>query len=96
MAQFHPLPLPPLREVDAYTSWPGGVDPTVKLYSSDLTGKQNAGGFMNSFTKLVRNAPQIGRPNSSGTYDQYNYRKRKASRKHRKASRKNRKGSRKN
>ena len=35
MPNYHPAPLAPLRSVDAYTSWPGGVDPTVALYRAD-------------------------------------------------------------
>ena len=35
MPNYHPAPQAPLRTVDAYTSWPGGVDPTVKLYNAD-------------------------------------------------------------
>jgi len=35
MTNYHPAPQAPLRNVDAYTSWPGGVDPTVKLYNTD-------------------------------------------------------------
>jgi hypothetical protein len=35
MPNYHPAPQAPLRNVDAYTSWPGGVDPTVKLYNAD-------------------------------------------------------------
>ena len=35
MTNYHPAPQAPLRNVDAYTSWPGGVDPTVKLYNAD-------------------------------------------------------------
>lgn len=35
MPNYHPAPLAPLRNVDTYTSWPGGVDPTVALYRAD-------------------------------------------------------------
>ncbi len=31
--RYPPSP-PPLSNQDAYTSWPGGVDPTARLYAS--------------------------------------------------------------
>jgi hypothetical protein len=30
----YPASPPPLSDKDAYTTWPGGVDPTAKLYDS--------------------------------------------------------------
>ena len=77
MAQFHPAPLPPLRNVDAYTSWPGGVDPTVKLYSLDLNAAQKGGRKATRKNRKDRKASRSGRKN------------RKGSRKNRKGSRKN-------
>ena len=87
MAQFHPAPLPPLRNVDAYTSWPGGVDPTVKLYSLDLNATQKGG---RKGCRKNRKASRKDRKSRKAS------RKDRKSRKNRKTSRKNRKGSRKN
>ena len=79
MAQFHPAPLPPLRNVDAYTSWPGGVDPTVRLYSLDLNAAQKGG------RKATRkNASRKDRKNHKGSRKNH-----KGSRNNRKGSRKN-------
>jgi hypothetical protein len=30
----YPASPPPLSDKDTYTSWPGGVDPSVRLYDS--------------------------------------------------------------
>jgi hypothetical protein len=79
MAQFHPAPLPPLRNVDAYTSWPGGVDPTVKLYSLDLDAAQKGG---RKATRKNRKNRKASRKNRSRS---------KASRKNRSRSKGNRK-----
>lgn len=33
--RYHPAPPAPLSSMDSYTSWPGGVDPTVSLFRTD-------------------------------------------------------------
>lgn len=38
MARFPASP-PPLSNQDAYTTWPGGVDPTARVYNS-IGGKR--------------------------------------------------------
>ena len=100
MAQFHPAPLPPLRNVDAYTSWPGGVDPTVKLYSLDLDAAQKGGRKATRKDRKNRKASRKDRKNRKASRkDRKNRKASRNDRKNRKASRKdrkNRKGSRKN
>jgi hypothetical protein len=36
--QYHPAPLAPLSSQNAYTSWPGGVDPTVSQFRTEQMG----------------------------------------------------------
>ena len=87
MAQFHPAPLPPLRNVDAYTSWPGGVDPTVKLYSLDLDVAQKGG---RKASRKNRKNRKASRKNRKATRkDRKNRKASRKNRKHRKGSRKN-------
>ena len=57
--QYHPAPLPPLRNVDAYTSWPGGVDPTATLYRIN-----NQAGGKKSKKNTCRNAKKNSRRNA--------------------------------
>jgi hypothetical protein len=71
---------PPALGNGTYTSWPGGVDPSVKLYAGNPVPLSMTGGR--------RSSRKNNRKNSR--------KNRKASRKNRKASRKNRKASRKN
>ena len=75
---------PPLSNRNAYTTWPGGVDPTVPLYNTD---NQKFGGARRRNTRR-RQAKRVTRRNRKAN--------RKANRKNSKKSRKtNRKANRK-
>ena len=34
-SRYHPAPQAPLSSFDAYTSWPGGVDPSVSQFRTE-------------------------------------------------------------
>ena len=89
MPNYHPAPQAPLSSSDAYTSWPGGIDPTVKLYNT------SGGGFLNRFQKF---ANTMAIRNNYGHNSAYNVRYNNSSRKGRKSrkNRKSRKASRRN
>jgi hypothetical protein len=65
MPNYHPAPQVPLRNVDAYTSWPGGVDPTVKLYNADNQkgGKNRKGEKNRKATRKNRKNRKTSRKN---------------------------------
>jgi len=71
-----------------YTSWPGGVDPSVPLYAGNPVP-------LSMGSTMSKNRRQSGGRRSSRRSSRRCW-GRKASRKNRKDSRKNRKGSRKN
>ena len=82
---------PPLTNRNAYTTWPGGVDPTVPLYRTD---NQKFGGARRrnrkNSRKVNRKSRKVNRKNRK------NSRKvnRKNTRRNRKANRKSRRASR--
>lgn len=63
--QYHPAPLAPLSSQDAYTSWPGGVDPTVSLFRTEQKGgktRRNA-----RFYRRARKASRKNRKDRKNT-----------------------------
>ena len=84
---------PPLSSRNAYTTWPGGVDPTVPLYNTD---NQKFGGARRSRSRRARSTRKSrkvgGRRKNSHKANHKNSRKanRKNSRKNRKVNRKSR------
>jgi hypothetical protein len=79
-----PRPQPPLTNQNAYTTWPGGVDPTTPLFNTD---NQKFGGALR--------APKGARRKSRKSRKSRKARKSRKSRKSRKASRRVRKNLRK-
>lgn len=53
-----PVSPPPLSPYNAYTSWPGGVDPTAALYKSD---NQHGGTRRHRRRKTSRKHRRTGR-----------------------------------
>ena len=99
----------PLSSRNTYTSWPGGVDPTASVFSTDtqkggflglnslLGAKKNAPVLSN--VTVANAAPVVSTPGESAPISLFGGKRsssRKASRKNRKASRKSRNASRKN
>ena len=78
----------PLSSSNTYTTWPGGVDPTARLFNTDNQ-------FMLPLGKGgARKSRKVSRRNRK--HRKVSRRNRKVSRKNRKVSRKNRKASRRN
>jgi hypothetical protein len=82
---------PPLTNRNAYTTWPGGVDPTVPLYNTD---NQKFGGARRSksrrATRKSRRASRKSRRNNVNR--KVNRKGRRASRRSRRVSRRHRGG----
>ena len=84
---------PPLTNRNAYTTWPGGVDPMVPLYRTD---NQKFGGARRRNRKNSRKVNRKSRKNSRKANRKVNRKSRKVNRKNsRKNMRKNRKNTRK-
>jgi len=79
---------PPLSNRNAYTTWPGGVDPTVPLYNTD---NQKFGG---GARRRRRNTRKTRKSRRNNVNRKVNRKARRASRKSRRASRKSRRASR--
>ena len=79
---------PPLSNRNAYTTWPGGVDPTVPLYNTD---NQKFGGGA-SARRRRRNTRKSRRNNANRKVNRKVNRKSRASRRSRRASRRFRGG----
>jgi hypothetical protein len=81
---------PPLSNRNAYTTWPGGVDPTVPLYNTD---NQKFGGARRRSRKS-RRAPRKSRKSrrNNNVNRKVNRKGRRASRRSRRVSRKHRGG----
>jgi hypothetical protein len=79
---------PPLSNRNAYTTWPGGVDPTVPLYNTD---NQKFGGARR---RKSRRAPRKSRKSrrNNNVNRKVNRKGRRASRRSRRVSRKHRGG----
>jgi len=79
---------PPLSNRNAYTTWPGGVDPTVPLYNTD---NQKFGGARRRNTrrrnrKVNRKANRKNSKKSRKTNRKVNRKSRRSSRRSRRAS----------
>jgi hypothetical protein len=74
---------PPLSNRNAYTTWPGGVDPTVPLYNTD---NQKFGGAR----RRRNNTRKSRKTRRNNVNRKVNRKARRASRKSRRASRKSR------
>jgi len=74
---------PPLSNRNAYTTWPGGVDPTVPLYNTD---NQKFGGGA-SARRRRRNTRKSRRNNANRKVNRKVNRKSRASRRSRRSSR---------
>jgi len=74
---------PPLSNRNAYTTWPGGVDPTVPLYHTD---NQKFGGGA-SARRRRRNTRKSRRNNANRKVNRKVNRKSRASRRSRRSSR---------
>ena len=72
---------PPLSNRNAYTTWPGGVDPTVPLYNTD---NQKFGG---GARRRRRNTRKTRKSRRNNVNRKVNRKARRASRKSRRASR---------
>ena len=77
---------PPLSNRNAYTTWPGGVDPTVPLYNTD---NQKFGGARRRSRKSRRTTRKTRRASRKSRRNNNN---RKVNRKGRRASRRHRGG----
>jgi len=75
---------PPLSNRNAYTTWPGGVDPTVPLYNTD---NQKFGG---GARRRRRNTRKTRKSRRNNVNRKVNRKARRASRKSRRASRRSR------
>ena len=84
---------PPLSSRNAYTTWPGGVDPTVPLYNTD---NQKFGGARRSRSRrnTRRNRKATRKANRKNTRKTNRKVNRKMYRKGRRASRRSRRASR--
>ena len=78
---------PPLSSRNAYTTWPGGVDPTVPLYNTD--NQKFGGARRRRATRKSRRAARKSRRNNN-LNRKVNRKGRRASRKSRRASRRSR------
>jgi len=94
------IPSPPQPApigLGTYTSWPGGVDPTARLFNTDNTRIPcvgtwaGAGGRRRKSRKGSRKNRKTSRKNRKSSRKTSRKMNRKASRKNRKCSRKNRK-----
>jgi hypothetical protein len=74
---------PPLSNRNAYTTWPGGVDPTVPLYNTD---NQKFGGAR----RRRNNTRKSRKTRRNNVNRKVNRKARRASRKSRRASRRSR------
>ena len=79
---------PPLSDRNAYTTWPGGVDPTVPLYNTD--NQKFGGARRRRATRKSRRASRTSRRVSRKS--RRNNANRKVNRKGRRASRRHRGG----
>ena len=82
---------PPLSNRNAYTTWPGGVDPTVPLYNTD---NQKFGGGARRRRRNTRKSRKTRKSRRNNVNRKVNRKARRASRKSRRASRKSRRASR--
>jgi hypothetical protein len=80
---------PPLSNRNAYTTWPGGVDPTVPLYNTD--NQKFGGARRRRASRKSRRAPRKSRRNNN-VNRKVNRKGRRASRRSRRVSRKHRGG----
>ena len=82
---------PPLSNRNAYTTWPGGVDPTVPLYNTD---NQKFGGARRrrATRKSRRTTRKTRRASRKSRKSRRNNNNRKVNRKGRRASRRHRGG----
>ena len=78
---------PPLSNRNAYTTWPGGVDPTVPLYNTD--NQKFGGARRRRLSRKSRRAARKSRRNNN-LNRKVNRKGRRASRKSRRASRRSR------
>ena len=78
---------PPLSSRNAYTTWPGGVDPTVPLYNTD--NQKFGGARRRRASRKSRRAARKSRRNNN-LNRKVNRKGRRASRKSRRASRRSR------
>ena len=84
----------PLSSRNAYTTWPGGVDPTVPLYNTD-NQKFGGGASARRRRRNTRKSRRASRKSRRATRkSRRNNLKRKMNRKGRRASRKSRRASR--
>ena len=81
---------PPLSNRNAYTTWPGGVDPTVPLYNTD---NQKFGGGA-SARRRRRNTRKSRRNNANRKVNRKSRASRRSRRSSRRASRRSRRASR--
>lgn len=77
---------PPLSNRNAYTTWPGGVDPTVPLYNTD--NQKFGGARRRKSRRATRKSRKSRRTNNLNR--KVNRKGRRASRKSRRASRRSR------
>lgn len=80
---------PPLSNRNAYTTWPGGVDPTVPLYNTD---NQKFGGARRRKSRRAPRKSRKSRRNNNNVNRKVNRKGRRASRRSRRVSRRHRGG----
>ena len=80
---------PPLSNRNAYTTWPGGVDPTVPLYNTD---NQKFGGARRRKSRRAPCKSRKSRRNNNNVNRKVNRKGRRASRRSRRVSRRHRGG----
>ena len=86
---------PPLSNRNAYTTWPGGVDPTVPLYNTDnqkFGGARRRSRKSRRATRKTRRASRKSRRNNNNVNRKVNRKGRRASRKSRRSTRRHRGG----